>query len=328
MNKMKIVFRCFGLAKGIKYLYYKFIASILKKIYIKYKHINLLNNMLRVSVNTTDRMVEDYIYVKYQNIYNKYSNNCDVGVIPEKKIIWTAWLQGISDLPYAVNLCIESMKKNSGEYEVVILTLENISKYLKIDESILDLYINKKIKPAHFADYLRVRVLSEHGGVWLDATQYLVDKIPDDVWNYKLIVWNKIEDITGSDSYVAIPFVKYFNNSFLVGRKNSLFFQLYSEISEALLTDPILQIDYFSNFKAIFAAINHIEIINHQWKDMRIINRYGLITRQMWNKSITPNMKKIISEKDNFFFMLTYKKEWIKEIDGRPTIQEYIVRNY
>ncbi|WP_436666062.1 capsular polysaccharide synthesis protein [Latilactobacillus sakei] len=329
MNKLRIIFNCFGFMNGLKYLLLKFIAAVLKKIYNNLIKIKFLKKLIIKTVSATDNMVEDYIYIKYQFIYDKYSNVKEEGTIPQKKILWTAWLQGVDDLPYAIGKCLDSMKRNSGEYEVVVLTLDNINKYIEIDKAILGRLKKKEISAAHFTDYLRFSILEEYGGVWFDASMYLTKAIPQDIWDYELIVWNKIEDITkNDDSYIAIPFVKEFNNGFLVGRKKSIFYQFCSDISGVLLSDPILKIDYFGNFKAIFAAKKHIDIIDEQWDAMRVINPYGLITRQLWNEPVTPKIEKLIGKKDSFFFTLTYKKTWIHKINGQETIQEYIARNY
>lgn len=329
MNKIKIIFKCFGLIQGLRYIVLKSVVAGLKKIYTSGIKLESLKEIIIKMVSVTDVMVEKYIYKKYKYIYDKFINAEDNSKIPEKKIIWTAWLQGLDSLPYAIEKCLNSMERNSGEYEVVVLTLDNINKYIEIDKEILARLEKKEISAAHFTDYLRFSILEEYGGVWFDASMYLTKAIPQDIWDYELIVWNKIEDITkNDDSYIAIPFVRNFNNGFLVGKSNSVFYQFCSDISRALLSDPILKIDYFSNFKAIFAAKKHIDLINQQWLNMRIINPYGMITRQLWNKPITPEIKNLIEENDSFFFTLTYKKKWIFEVDGKETIQEYIARNY
>lgn len=58
---------------------------------------------------------------------------------------------------------------------------------------------------------------------------------------------------------------------------------------------------------------------------MRVINPYGLITRQFWNEKITVNIKHHINSSESFFFVLTYKEKWISVIDGEKTVQQYLI---
>ena len=47
--------------------------------------------------------------------------------------------------------------------------------------------LNKGIIPnAHFADYVRIALLEKYGGVWIDATAYLIDALPDYILNADL----------------------------------------------------------------------------------------------------------------------------------------------
>lgn len=325
LRKVTVIFKCFGFIGGLKYSLFKAMGLILRPVFITFGRPNWLADILKKISDVTDHMVSEYIYYKYQWIYAKYDLHVDNGAIPDKKIMWTAWLQGTQDLPEAVEVSIASMKNHAHGYELRVVTLENLKKFTKIDVNILNRLKNKKISAAHFTDYLRVKLLSEYGGVWLDATEFLTKDLPEDIWDYDLLVWNKVQDLSGRNAYVSIPFVEKFNNGFLVGKRNALFYKFATEISEKLLFDPILEIDYFSNFKAYFAAVRYIPLIRQEWNDMRVINPYGLITRQFWNEKITVNIKHYINSSESFFFVLTYKEKWISVIDGEKTVQQYLI---
>lgn len=56
-------------------------------------------------------------------------------------------------------------------YEVVLLTKENVKDYVKLPPYFF------RLQPAHQADYVRVNVICDYGGIWLDADTIVVDKL-------------------------------------------------------------------------------------------------------------------------------------------------------
>ncbi|KRO00387.1 capsular polysaccharide synthesis protein [Companilactobacillus kimchiensis] len=329
MNKIKTIFQCFGIIKGSKYILFKLYGLILRCVFVGLgRKPKKMAKILKQTAEITDQMVRDYIYYKYKGIYHKFDFCSDDGKIPVKKIIWTAWLQGEKNKPFVIEKSIISMQKNSNDYDVVVITFENIDQYLNIDEKIMNLINNGKISYAHFTDYLRISLLKKYGGIWLDASQFMIRSFPKEVWDSNLLLWNTVYDITDRNLYASIPFVEKFNNGFLIAKKDSLFFKFADEITTELLFDPILKIDYFTFFKAYLAAFEHIPVLNEEWRKMRVFNPYGLITRQLWNKPLTLKTKKIINLPENYFFTMTYKKEWKKEIDGEPSVEEYILEKF
>lgn len=95
----------------------------------------------------------------------------------EDNIIWVCWLQGESVMPTIPSMCLDSIRKNSSGAKVIVLTLNNFSDYVKIDDNILEKYQKGYIKNCHFADILRISVLAQQGGLWMDATLLCVTPI-------------------------------------------------------------------------------------------------------------------------------------------------------
>ena len=85
---------------------------------------------------------KNYLRKHYGKIIEKYQKTNLF--IPEEKIsknsnIWLFWWQGETNLPYPVNLCIESIKRHAGEHKVVIVTEKNYEEYVNIPEYITKL---------------------------------------------------------------------------------------------------------------------------------------------------------------------------------------------
>lgn len=57
------------------------------------------------------------------------------------------------------------------------------------------------------------------------------------------------------NAFLGIPFTKHFNNGFLVAKEGASFYDLASYITEKLVSDDILKLDYLANFKDYFAGV-------------------------------------------------------------------------
>lgn len=89
----------------------------------------------------------------------------------KKLPLWVYW-EG--NMPPYIKLCIESIKKCDKYFELTLLNEKNVFDYLpNLRKDIDELLVAQK------ADYIRVSVLYEYGGLWLDAdTLVLTDLKP------------------------------------------------------------------------------------------------------------------------------------------------------
>lgn len=110
-----------------------------------------------------------------------------------KRKVWVCWFQGIDNAPAIVKKCVESLKENIRDREIVIITSDNYSKYVTIPDYIIEKYEKGIISRAHFADILRLELLIEYGGTWIDSTvlsttkcipQYMLD---DDLFLFRTL---------------------------------------------------------------------------------------------------------------------------------------------
>ena len=80
---------------------------------------------------------EEYIRLK-----NKYSYIINKGIKKEKSEksdkIWICWFQGVDNAPKLVQKCIESIKENVKEKEVIIIDLKNYKKYITLPTIIIE----------------------------------------------------------------------------------------------------------------------------------------------------------------------------------------------
>lgn len=164
-------------------------------------------------------------YLSIKRKYNKYiktkeykANSTDV-----KQRVYVCWLQGIDNAPSIIKNCYSSIQYYIKDAEIVLITNENYKKYCTFPDFIINKWESKKIPPAHFSDLIRINLLSNHGGLWLDATTYLTGTIPtyiteSDFFVYQNGFFNKEMINLGSWLIYSKP-----NNILLLETQNLLF---------------------------------------------------------------------------------------------------------
>ena len=86
------------------------------------------------------------------------------------KIIWWCWLQGKEQAPPVAQVCYNSQQRNLLDYEIKIIDAKNWKEYVELPEYIVKKWEKKQIPLALFSDLLRLQLLIEYGGTWIDST--------------------------------------------------------------------------------------------------------------------------------------------------------------
>ena len=91
------------------------------------------------------------------------------------KIVWFLWLQGYENAPFLIKKCWETWKDKNPDWKVIFLCEDNLSEYIN-----LDLKHNPKLSRLgknKQANLIRLKLLGEYGGVWVDATTFCVQPL-------------------------------------------------------------------------------------------------------------------------------------------------------
>lgn len=118
-------------------------------------------------------------------VYNKGSE--------DKRVVWVCWFQGIEQAPDIVRACYESLCKHITDREIVLLTEENYRDYVQFPK-----FIEAKVKAGiisrtHMSDLLRLELLKNYGGTWIDATIYLTGEIPGYMLDSQLFLFQNLK---------------------------------------------------------------------------------------------------------------------------------------
>lgn len=95
--------------------------------------------------------------------------------------VWQLWFQGEEQAPELIRKCLNSVRQHTTGRPYVLLTQENLSEYLDIPDFIMQKYEAGIIGAAHFSDVVRLLLLAQYGGTWIDATVLLTAPIPQHI---------------------------------------------------------------------------------------------------------------------------------------------------
>lgn len=86
----------------------------------------------------------------------------------KNKVIWTYW-HDPDDMPELINVCIKSWGIYNPDYKVVILSKKNYKDYVSIPSDVVN---HKNFNDSHqrFSDLIRLYVLADNGGLWIDSS--------------------------------------------------------------------------------------------------------------------------------------------------------------
>lgn len=136
------------------------------------------------------KVMFEYFDKTFADFSDSYDYNRPLAVDDERNRnhIWVCWWQGLEQAPEIVKICIESIRRNVKNHEVTLITDENYSEYVHIPSWVEQKRDKGIISKTHFADLLRLSLLAEHGGMWLDATFFCTSPEIEEYFTYP--VWS------------------------------------------------------------------------------------------------------------------------------------------
>lgn len=127
-----------------------------------------------------------------------------------KKIIWQYWAQGMDNLPELAKICFHSVDCFKGEYTVIRLSDKDIANYLGFPEFIVEKRLNSEFRPVFFSDLLRVALINNYGGIWLDASVLMTAQLPEDLIQLPFFMYSR-EDHSENKDWGLVADHLYFN---------------------------------------------------------------------------------------------------------------------
>jgi len=118
--------------------------------------------------------IKRYLKRRYSAVFAKYSHaEAGEGAIHDDAPIWVCWLQGEDEMPELVRVCYSSVLRWAVGRPVNLVTEKNLEQWVQVPDIIQKKHREGLLSCTHYADYIRILLLREHGGMWVDATVYV-----------------------------------------------------------------------------------------------------------------------------------------------------------
>ena len=180
---------------------------------------------------------------KLERKYKKYLTQFDEKYIEtehkESNKIWICWFQGLDEAPIIVKKCVESVKKNNLDKEIVVITSDNLHDYVEFPKYIEEKWKRGIITHTYMTDLLRLELLIRYGGTWIDATVFCSSSnIPSYFFDSDLFFYQLLKP--GRDGNGT-----YFSSWFMSAKTNNKILMATQSLCYAYWKENNIMWDYF-----------------------------------------------------------------------------------
>ena len=260
-----------------------------------------------------NRFIIRYLDEKYGSLVPQGNLN----MLPTSSIsslpIWVFWYQGLSNAPDIVKICVASIKKNAGNHRVIILTDDNYKQYVDIPKWVEEKKNKGIITRTNYSDLLRLSLLAKHGGMWIDSTFFCTAPILDEY--FKEPLWS----IKRPDYFHASIASGYFAGYSLACNEENRF---------AFITIRDFFLNYWKHNDTMidYLMVDYMIVLAQKY-DKRIAKIFADIKP---NNPACDELYKVMGEqfdeskwsdlkKDTYLFKLSWKYQYLKEKNNKPT---------
>lgn len=268
--------------------------------------------------------LDRYFENKYQSTISLYDSNQNVNKLQYKPVglycIWVFWWQGGGGMPELVANCYKQLAKHNSN--VILITKNNIRDYTNIPEEIYTKVAQGQISYTHLSDILRLSLLAERGGMWVDATCFVPYTIPDEAK----------KEVFYSPSTRGLADMPMWSNSrwcsWNMGsciKNNPLFMFCRDMLYSIYINEPCiphyLVMDYVLDYA--YRKIPGIkEMIDNHTEYNTKRNELHFKLNKPWNEDEYMQLCK-----NNWVFKLSYKTLWQSVTsDGKPTFYQILIK--
>lgn len=224
----------------------------------------------------------------------------EVRKIKEKKVIKDDENEKIFSMwgwnpitPPIIDACFRSIRHNCNQ-ELVVINEKNIDDYISLPGFIMDKKKKGIIKNAHFADLARVELLNNHGGIWLDSTDFVTSPVPQNIIDEDFFVYM-------TSGKAGSPY-SFMQNCFIRSRKGSYLLAAWREVMHQYWKNESREFDYFMHqlmFKTVALYDKRGKEYFNKMLKLNQDSTHGL----WWDYSSKPFDKSVFDKitKDAFF---------------------------
>lgn len=219
--------------------------------------------IVRLAVN--NRLLK-IIRKKYKGVINSYleleknaSNEekreiRDEGNENQKKV-WVCWFQGMDQAPYIVRKCYQSLQRHISDREIIVITDQNYKNFVQFPEFIQRKIDAEIISKTHMSDLLRLELLKNYGGTWIDSTVFCTGKCPDYMLDADLFLFQNLKPgLNGKATCISNWFMTAKKNNKIICLTLALLYEYWEKNNQ--LSDYFIFHDFFQLA---------IEVYSNEW---------------------------------------------------------------
>lgn len=257
--------------------------------------------------------IQRYLRKKYGYILN--GHRYTPGIPVKNAPIWVFWWQGMEYAPEMVQRCVASIKRNSGSHPVHIITQRNYTQYVSLPAAILE-KVGNSISLTHFSDILRMNLLADHGGYWLDATIFVTRSLPERTFDTPVYTGRN----PGSDNRNISAW--RWTGYAIAGWKGNSLFVLAKELFNTYWEHETRLIDYFLIDHVIAMIYEAIPEVRSQIDGIPVNNTDQQLLHEAFSKAVEPVLlESFLSREDTWLYKLTWKTAYPEQTaDNGDTI--------
>lgn len=136
-------------------------------------------------------IIYTYLKHKYSHFLKNYETKQNT-LHEYSAVVWWCWFQGEENAPHIVKACLESIRRNMPDKKIIVITEANMWNYISLPDYIKEKYNKGIISRTHLSDLLRLELLINYGGIWIDST-VLCTKTPEYAFNIPLFAFKTNE---------------------------------------------------------------------------------------------------------------------------------------
>lgn len=245
------------------------------------------------------KMLTDYFARKYLPVTENLQQKEIAVETPET--IWQFWDNPSGrSTPAIVKSSLESVDKFKGNFKHTVLDNSTVGDYSDLPGYVLDKFKKGQIDYIHFSDLLRLNLLKNHGGIWLDATGYMTDFVPQYILDEDFFAF-----LTGQVTHFPYSFMQ---NCFIRAKKGSFLCDAWYGMCIEYWKNEAEMVDYFQH-QLMFKAL-----VSNQAKAKNLFNKMPQISEDGSQQLVGNNLLKRFDadqweriKKASFFQKTTYK---------------------
>lgn len=267
------------------------------------------------------QVIDKFLYDENRDIIEKYKNEKHTGLnIAKDCPIWILWWQGYDNAPEIVKMCIDSVIRNKGNHEVILLDENNLKEYVQIDEMVYQKKNKGIIGMALFSDIIRLSLLSAYGGIWCDATLFLTRPFDESIYESQFYGIHSV----GMKSALTHCTEGKWSTFFIGSPQGGEIVSFVKEVIMRYWKNHDILIDYFLADYAIRLGYLHIERVRKMIDSIPDNNAQCADLLPLLGKKYDEEMWKKVS-KNTYCFKLSWKKQDLRDIYSDKSFYEKLI---